>query len=172
MESGDCFTKKLDMEQIAIFAGGCFWGVEHLFRQLPGVLMVVSGYTGGTLENPTYEDVCSGLSGHAEAVQVTYNPDKISYKDLTIYFLEIHDPEQVDRQGPDRGTQYRSEIFYFNEDQKKVANELINVLNTKGYRIATKVTPASRFYPAENYHQRYYIKKGGQPYCHSYKKRF
>lgn len=160
------------MEQIAIFAGGCFWGVEHLFRQLPGVMMVISGYTGGNLDNPTYEDVCSGLSGHAEAVQVTYDPSKISYRELATYFFEIHDPEQVDRQGPDRGTQYRSEIFYTNEEQKTASKELISILNNKGYRIATKVTPASKFYPAENYHQRYYQKKGGQPYCHSYKKRF
>ncbi|MDX9781493.1 MAG: peptide-methionine (S)-S-oxide reductase MsrA [Bacteroidales bacterium] len=160
------------MEQIAIFAGGCFWGVEHLFRQLPGVMMVISGYTGGNLDNPTYEDVCSGLSGHAEAVQVTYDPSKISYRELATYFFEIHDPEQIDRQGPDRGTQYRSEIFYTNEEQKTASKELISILNNKGYRIATKVTPASKFYPAENYHQRYYQKKGGQPYCHSYKKRF
>jgi peptide methionine sulfoxide reductase msrA/msrB len=160
------------MEQIAIFAGGCFWGVEHLFRQLPGVMMVISGYTGGNLDNPTYEDVCSGLSGHAEAVQVTYDPSKISFRELATYFFEIHDPEQVDRQGPDRGTQYRSEIFYTNEEQKTASKELISILNNKGYRIATKVTPASKFYPAENYHQRYYQKKGGQPYCHSYKKRF
>ena len=160
------------MEQIAIFAGGCFWGVEHLFRQLPGVMMVISGYTGGNLDNPTYEDVCSGLSGHAEAVQVTYDPSKISYRELATYFFEIHDPEQIDRQGPDRGTQYRSEIFYTNEEQKTASKELISILNNKGFGIATKVTPASKFYPAENYHQRYYQKKGGQPYCHSYKKRF
>jgi peptide methionine sulfoxide reductase msrA/msrB len=135
-------------------------------------MMVISGYTGGNLDNPTYEDVCSGLSGHAEAVQVTYDPSKISYRELATYFFEIHDPEQVDRQGPDRGTQYRSEIFYTNEEQKTASKELISILNNKGYRIATKVTPASKFYPAENYHQRYYQKKGGQPYCHSYKKRF
>ncbi len=156
----------------AIFAGGCFWGVEHLMQEQDGVVSVESGYIGGRGKNPTYERVCSGDSGYAEAVRVIYNPEKVDYETLAKLFFEIHDPEQVDRQGPDKGTQYRSEVFYLDEEQRVVAEKLISILEAKGYDIATKVTKATTFYPAEGYHQDYYVKTGKQPYCHSYVKRF
>ncbi len=156
----------------AIFAGGCFWGVEHLLQNRWGVISVTSGYTGGNIENPTYQMVSSGSSGHAEAVEVIYDMNQISFKDLTKYFLEIHDPTQYNRQGPDVGDQYRSEIFYLNEIQRSEAKELIEILKKKGLNVVTKLTPASIFYPAEQYHQDYYLRKGTQPYCHSYIKRF
>lgn len=159
-------------EQTAIFAGGCFWGVEHLMQQIPGVASVESGYIGGHTENPTYEEVCSHTSGHIEAVRITYDPAKTDYETLAKAFFEIHDPTQVDRQGPDIGEQYRSEIFYTNEQQRETALRLIGTLQDKGYDVVTKVTPATTFYPAEDYHQDYYEKKGSQPYCHKYTKRF
>ncbi len=161
-----------EKRETAIFAGGCFWGVEHLLAKELGVLSVVSGYTGGNVKNPTYEEVCSGRTGHAEAVEVIFDTSLISYKELTKFFLEIHDPTQSNRQGPDIGTQYRSEIFYVNDTQKKEAQELLDILRNKGYKVATGVTKASQFYKAEKYHQDYYDRKGSQPYCHSYVKRF
>jgi len=156
----------------AVFAGGCFWGVEYFLQKSPGVLSVTSGYTGGTVKNPTYKEVCTGNTGHAEAVKIVYDPGKITYEKLLKLFLEIHDPTQVDRQGPDIGDQYRSEIFYLNEDQKKIAETNLNILKNKGLKIATAVTKASEFYPAENYHQDYYFNNGKTPYCHAYTKRF
>lgn len=161
-----------EKRETAIFAGGCFWGVEHLLRQVKGVLSVESGYTGGKTGNPTYEEVCSGETGHAEAVEVVFDANQVSYEKVAKYFFEIHDPTQTDRQGPDIGTQYRSEIFYTSEEQRNSANKLINLLKSKGYKVSTKVTKAAKFYPAEKYHQDYYLKKGTQPYCHSYIKRF
>lgn len=158
--------------QTAIFAGGCFWGVEHLMQDTPGVVSTEVGYIGGRTENPTYEDVCSHRTGHAEAVRVVFDPSKVSYESLAMLFFEIHDPTQTDRQGPDVGDQYRSEIFYTNASQKEVAEKLISILKGKGYGVVTKVTPAGKFYPAENYHQDYYTRKGTQPYCHAYKKKF
>lgn len=156
----------------AIFAGGCFWGVEHLLQQKRGVISVVSGYTGGTTASPDYKEVSSGRSGHAEAVEVIYDASQITFRDIAKLFFEIHDPTQKDRQGPDIGTQYRSEIFYLNDSQKEVATELINILKSKGYNVQTKVTKATKFHKAEEYHQDYYVKKGSQPYCHVYTKRF
>lgn len=156
----------------AIFAGGCFWGVEHLLAKRWGVLSAVSGYTGGSVKNPTYQEVSTGKTGHAEAVEVIFDSNQISYKELAKLFLEIHDPTHIDRQGPDIGNQYRSEIFYLNDSQKKDAQELLNILKNKGYQVATRVTEASQFYKAEKYHQDYYDNKGSQPYCHSYVKRF
>lgn len=156
----------------AIFAGGCFWGVEHMLAQMPGVVDVESGYTGGATENPTYEEVCSHRTGHAEAVRVTFDPSKVSYEELAKRFLEIHDPTQIDRQGPDIGDQYRSEIFYTTRAQRETAEKLLDTLRQKGYDVATRVTPAGRFWPAEGYHQDYYARKGTQPYCHAYTKRF
>jgi len=156
----------------AIFAGGCFWGVEYLMLKEPGVISTTVGYTGGKSKNPTYEEVCSGRSGHIEAIKIVFDPKKTSYETLAKLFFEIHDPTQVDRQGPDRGEQYRSEIFYLNDEQKKIALSLIEILESKGYDIATKVTKASEFWKAENYHQDYYKNNGALPYCHAYTKRF
>lgn len=156
----------------AYFAGGCFWGVEHLIEDLDGVISATSGYMGGKVANPTYKQVCTGTTGHAEAVKVVYDPSKISYEQLAKFFFEIHDPTQKDRQGPDVGTQYRSEVFYASDEQKGTAKHLIDILKDKGLKVATKVTKAGPFYPAEAYHQQYYERKGTQPYCHIYTKRF
>jgi peptide methionine sulfoxide reductase msrA/msrB len=157
---------------IALFAGGCFWGVEFFLQKAPGVFSVVSGYTGGHVRNPAYREVCTGNTGHAETVRVVYSPSKTSYEKLLKLFLEIHDPTQAGGQGPDIGDQYRSEVFYMNEEQKVIAEKNINVLKSKGLKIATAVTKASEFYPAEAYHQDYYFNNGKVPYCHSYVKRF
>lgn len=159
-------------EHSAIFAGGCFWGVEHLMQQQEGVISVVSGYIGGNTENPSYEEVCRNNTGHAEAVIVVYDPTKVDYETLAKLFFEIHDPTQTNRQGPDIGEQYRSEVFYSDETQKDIAQKLIAQLKAKGYDIKTKITKATTFYPAEDYHQDYYDKKRSQPYCHSRVKRF
>lgn len=164
--------QKKEQPETAIFAGGCFWGVEYLLAQMPGVLRAESGYTGGSTENPTYEQVCSHTTGHAEAVRVTFDPAKVSYEKLAKFFLEIHDPTQIDGQGPDLGDQYRSEIFYTTPAQQATAEKLLAELRHKGYDVVTEVTPAGRFWPAEDYHQQYYKRKGTLPYCHAYTKRF
>ena len=156
----------------AIYAGGCFWGVEYFMQQKKGVISVTSGYTGGHTENPAYKEVCNNNTGHAEAVEVVFDPSQVTYEELTKLFFEIHDPTQINGQGPDIGNQYRSEIFYLDEDQKKVVENLIQILKTKGYKVATKVTKATTFWPAEEYHQDYYEHKGTLPYCHGYTKRF
>ena len=156
----------------AYFAGGCFWGVEHLFAKKDGVISAVSGYMGGTVENPSYQDVVRGNTGHLEVVEVTYDPAKVSYEDLTKFFFEIHDPTQTNGQGPDIGKQYLSVVFYANDDEKSTAEKLIEILKTKGYKVVTKVLPAATFWKAEEYHQDYYDKNKKQPYCHAYKKKF
>ena len=156
----------------AIFASGCFWGTEYHFQQLPGVISTEVGYIGGSIKNPSYKEVSTGRTGHAEAVKVIFDPAKTSYEELAKLFFETHDPTQVNRQGPDIGTQYRSEIFYFNEEQKKISEKLIGLLKDKGYNVVTKLTKADQFYSAENYHQDYYKNSGGTPYCHIYKKKF
>lgn len=156
----------------AIFAGGCFWGVEYYMQKKPGVQSVVSGYIGGHVDNPTYKEVCTGTTGHAEAVEITFDPTVVSYEELAKLFFEIHDPTQVNRQGPDVGMQYRTEVFYLDEEQKRITEELINQLKDKGYKVATKVTKATTFWPAEDYHQDYYDNKGTLPYCHGYTRRF
>lgn len=158
--------------ETAILAGGCFWGVEYYLQKIDGVESVVSGYTGGNIKNPSYAEVSSGKTGHAEAVKVLYDPQKVSYKEIVRTFLEIHDPGQVNRQGPDIGEQYRSEIFFMNEYQRNIARELLDILRDKGYDIATELTRASEFYQAEKYHQDYYFLNGSTPYCHGYTKRF
>lgn len=166
------YSDKTFESETAIFAGGCFWGVEYYIKQKKGVLSVESGYIGGNTENPKYEEVCRNDTGHAEAVRIKYNPAEVSYEELARFFFEIHDPTQTNGQGPDIGEQYRSEIFYMDNKQKEIAEKLIKELETKGYKIATKLTPASRFWPAEDYHQNYYERKGTLPYCHGYTKRF
>lgn len=158
------------MQERAYFAGGCFWGVEYYLRKVPGVASVTSGYMGGTTENPTYEQVSSGRTGHAETVEVVFDPAKVTYEELARLFFEIHDPTQKDGQGPDLGTQYRSAIFYANDAQKAVVEKLISILKEKGLKVVTELKSAERFYPAEDYHQRYYEKSGGTPYCHVRKK--
>ena len=157
---------------MALFAGGCFWGVEYFLQKAPGVISVTSGYTGGVVKNPTYKEVCTGNTGHAETVKVVYDPEKTSYEKLLKLFLEIHDPTQVGRQGPDIGDQYRSEIFYMNDEQKQIAEKLLSILQSKGLKIATTITKGSEFFPAEAYHQDYYFNNGKIPYCHVYVKRF
>ncbi len=150
----------------AIFASGCFWGTEYYLSQAEGVISTTVGYTGGHVKNPTYKQVCTGTTGHAEAVEVVFDPSKTSYKKLARLFFETHDFTQVNRQGPDIGEQYRSVIFYIDDSQKAVAEKLAKQLQEKGYKVATKIEKAGEFYNAENYHQDYYEKSGGTPYCH------
>jgi peptide-methionine (S)-S-oxide reductase len=151
---------------IATFAAGCFWGVEAAFRQIPGVLEVTSGYTGGKAANPTYQDVCTGRTGHAEAVQVTYDPAQVSYERLLDAFWQIHDPTTPNRQGPDVGTQYRSAIYTHDAEQQRLAEaSRAKEQANQGKPIVTEIAAASEFYPAEEYHQRYFEKNGGAA-CH------
>jgi peptide methionine sulfoxide reductase msrA/msrB len=156
----------------AYFAGGCFWGVNYYLKSAPGVVSVTAGYMGGTTKNPTYEQVCTGATGHTETVEVVFDPNKTTYEDLAKLFFEIHDPTQRNRQGPDIGYQYRSAIFYADQQQKQVTERLIEQLKKKGLKVVTSVEPAKEFWPAEDYHQDYYSKTGGQPYCHIRTKRF
>lgn len=149
----------------AIFAGGCFWGVEDAFSKVPGVLDVVSGYTGGKVEDPSYDLVSKGHTGHAEAVRVTYDPSVVQYEQLARLFFELHDPTQLNRQGPDHGTQYRSALFYTGEAQKDVAHKLIAQLRAKGWNVVTEVSAASAFYLAEDYHQDF-TERTGRGACH------
>ena len=151
--------------ETAIFASGCFWGTQHILQQAGGVLTTTAGYTGGHLRQPTYEQVCAGDSGHAEAVRVVYDSAQVGYEELAKLFFANHDFTQVNRQGPDIGPQYRSEIFYVNENQKQVAEKLIAQLGAQGYRVATRVSAAGEFWPAEAGHQNYYWKHGGAAAC-------
>lgn len=170
--SSDDGQVKQPARETAIFAGGCFWGVEYYMAKVQGVVSVESGYMGGSVRNPTYEQVCTGSTGHAEVVKVTFDPQVVSYEEIARLFLEIHDPTQENRQGPDIGEQYRSVIFYVNEEQRITAERLIEELVAKGYDITTVVTPADTFWKAEDYHQNYYDRQGSTPYCHSRVKRF
>ena len=156
----------------AIFAGGCFWGVEYFLEKEEGVIKVTSGYTGGEKQNPTYREVSNGWTKHIEAVEVVFDKDKTSFEKLARLFFEIHDPTQVNRQGPDHGYQYSSAVFYLDEQQKAVTNRLIEKLRKRGYKVATMVRPAKSFWPAEKFHQDYYQRKRSVPYCHFYKSRF
>lgn len=158
--------------ELAFFAGGCFWGVEHLLQGIDGVSTVHSGYMGGQTENPTYQEVCSGTTGHTETVRVTYDPTRVSFETLAKAFFEIHDPTQVNRQGPDVGTQYRSAIFYENDEQKAKTEELIGILESKGLKVATEVAPAGVFWPAEAYHQDYFERNDAGHACHARVQRF
>lgn len=154
--------------EITTLAGGCFWCLEAVFDELRGVTDVVSGYSGGHLPTPTYEQVCTGTTGHAEVVRVTFDPDVISCRDLLKVFFAIHDPTALNRQGPDVGTQYRSAIFYHNHEQRETAERLIEELEKQGIwdaPIVTEVVPFQAFYPAEDYHQEYFRRNPNQPYC-------
>jgi peptide methionine sulfoxide reductase msrA/msrB len=169
--------RERDGAQTAIFAGGCFWGIEEAMRRAKGVVSTEAGYIGGTMENPTYKDVKTGTTGHAEAVRVVFDPTQTSYEELARRFFEIHDPTQVDRQGPDIGPQYRSEIFYLADEQRQTAEKLISRLRKRGFRPATRLTdattpsPATTFHRAEEYHQRW-VEKSGRTPCSHFTKRF
>ncbi len=157
-----------DGRQIATLAGGCFWCLEAVFEQVRGIDQVVSGYTGGTHPNPSYEEVCSGRTGPAEAVQITYDPAVISFADLLEVFFSIHDPTTLNRQGNDVGTQYRSAIFYHSEEQRSEAQAMITSLDAEQIwpaPIVTELVAAPAFYPAEGYHQHYYARNSTQAYC-------
>jgi peptide methionine sulfoxide reductase msrA/msrB len=156
----------------AIFAGGCFWGVEYYFQKAKGVISTQVGYIGGHKDNPTYKEVCSGTTGHIEAMEVTFDASQTTYEDLAKLFFEIHDFTQVGHQGPDVGEQYQSEIFYLDDKQKETAEKLIKILTDKGYKVATILRKATTFWKAEDYHQEYYEKNGHEPYCHAWKKIF
>ena len=152
----------------ATFGAGCFWCVEAIFQNLEGVEKVASGYAGGHKENPTYREVTTGSTGHAEVVQITYNQEQISFKDLLEVFWKTHDPTTLNRQGADVGTQYRSAVFYHSEEQKKLAEEYKEALNQSGAwdaPLVTEISPLEKFYPAEGYHHNYYNQHGGEPYC-------
>lgn len=154
----------------AMFGAGCFWGVEYQYEKIPGVVDAVSGYAGGHVLNPGYRQVCDGDTGHAEVIQVTFDPAKVSYRTLVEYFFRMHDPTQVNRQGPDHGEQYRSVIFTYSDEQRKVAEEVkAGLEKAKVFRapIATKVEGEKVFWKAEEYHQDYYTRKGTKPYCHT-----
>ncbi|WP_354577749.1 peptide-methionine (S)-S-oxide reductase MsrA [Hymenobacter sp. UYP22] len=155
------------MEQ-ATFGAGCFWCVEAVFQDLKGVEKVVSGYMGGRIANPTYKEVCSGLTGHAEVAQITYDPSVISFAELLEVFWKTHDPTTLNRQGADAGTQYRSAVFYHNEEQHRLAAEYkqkLDAVHAFPNPIVTEIVPAVTFYAAEDYHQNYYNQNGQQPYC-------
>jgi methionine-S-sulfoxide reductase len=156
-------------KETAIFAGGCFWGMENIIREIPGVLSTEVGYTGGKFPNPTYQQVCTGLTGHAEAVQIVYDPDVVSYETLVDYFFRMHDPTTLNRQHNDIGTQYRSAIFYTTDEQREIAEKAVLFLNQQkkfARPIVTQVVKASLFYPAEAYHQDYLVKNPAGYNCH------
>lgn len=161
-------VKEIEGMEVATFAGGCFWCTEAVFLEIKGVEKVVSGYIGGKTKNPTYKDICTGETGHAEAIQITYNSKEVAYEDLLEVFFGTHDPTTLNRQGADVGTQYRSEIFYHSEAQKEKAENYIELLvKEKLYdkSIVTKISSATQFYPAEDYHQNYYNQNSSQGYC-------
>jgi peptide-methionine (S)-S-oxide reductase len=149
----------------AVLGGGCFWCLEAIFQRVKGVKKVVSGYSGGKRENPNYEQVCTGVSGHAEVVEIEFDENVISYENLLDIFFEIHDPTQLNRQGNDVGSQYRSVIFYLDENQKNTALKKIEELKKKGINVVTEVSPLTKFYKAEEYHQNYFNQNPQNPYC-------
>ena len=156
------------MKQTATLAGGCFWCLETVYREMNGVESVVSGYMGGQIHNATYKQVCGGSTGHAEVVQLTFDPDVVPYRDILEVFFTIHDPTTKDRQGNDVGTQYRSAIFYHSDEQKQAAEEIVRELTAERVfpaPIVTEIVPAETFYRAEDYHQDYYANNSSQPYC-------
>lgn len=159
-------------QETAIFAGGCFWGVQYHLDQAKGVISTSVGYIGGKTKQPSYEEVCTDNTGHVEAVKVVFDSNKTSFKELAKLFFEIHDPTQHNRQGPDVGEQYKSAVFYTNDKQKEVTQQLIKQLKQKGFSVKTEVIAASTFWAAESYHQNYYEKKKQEPYCHAKVDRF
>jgi peptide methionine sulfoxide reductase msrA/msrB len=156
----------------AIFASGCFWGTQYYMQRAEGVIATIVGYTGGNVNNPTYKQVSTGKTGQAESVEVFYDLKKTDYTKVAKLFFETHDFTQLNRQGPDIGTQYRSAIFYLSQEQKKTAEDLVKQLEKKGYDVKTQIVKAGKFWPAELYHQNYYNNNGGTPYCHVYRKIF
>ncbi|MFM2290210.1 MAG: hypothetical protein RIS29_23 [Bacteroidota bacterium] len=164
-------AKKKNMET-AYFASGCFWGTEYHFMKAKGVLETTVGYMGGHTQRPTYKEVCTGTTGHAETTEVVFDPTQTSYEELVKLYFETHDFTQVGGQGPDIGDQYRSVIFYTSDEQKQMADKYIKILGDKGYKVATILEKAPEFWSAEDYHQEYYDKKNGSPYCHIYRKIF
>ena len=168
MTQGNATKNQNRDREVATLAGGCFWCLEAIFKEVKGIEKVVSGYSGGTAINPSYAEVCSGATGHAESVQLTYDPRRISFKEILAIFFAVHDPTTLNRQGADVGTQYRSVIFYHNPQQKAEAEEAIKQLNATRTWVApvvTQVAPFKDFYAAEAYHQEYFAKNQEQPYC-------
>lgn len=164
-------TQVLETEEI-ILAAGCFWGVEYYLQKLDGVLLTQVGYCGGELKNPTYKQVCSKLTGHLEVVRVIFDRKRIDLESVLKRFFEIHDPEQTDGQGPDIGSQYLSAVFYYDQQQKNVAEHVVSLLTAKNYKVATQLLPMKTFWIAEEYHRDYYNQQGSLPYCHGFTKRF
>ncbi|OJV40887.1 MAG: peptide-methionine (S)-S-oxide reductase [Bacteroidales bacterium 36-12] len=156
----------------AYFASGCFWGTEFHFMRAKGVIFTTVGYMGGFIYAPTYQEVCSGVTGHIETTEVVFNPDETSFEELLKLYYETHDFEQIGGQGPDIGEQYQSVVFYIDEEQKLIVEKYKDILTGMGYKVATQLRPATTFWEAEDYHQQYYDKKNGIPYCHTYKKIF
>ena len=165
-------NSKPEQSERAIFAGGCFWGMEYYFQKQKGVIDTTAGYCGGHTPNVTSRQVSAGKTGHAEALEVVFDPSKVTYEELTRLFFEIHDPTQLNRQGDDVGEEYRSEIFYLDDKQKEAGAKLITLLKEKGLKVVTRLTKAGAFWPAETRHQDYFKRKGGTPPCHFYTKRF
>jgi len=164
-------SNSIKMEK-AYFASGCFWGTEYHFMKKAGVTATTVGYMGGYTDGPTYKEVCSGTTGHIETTEVVFDPSKVSFEDLVKLYYETHDFEQVGGQGPDIGPQYQSVVFYVTNEQKLIVEKYMNILQEKGYKPATLLKPAPEFWAAEDYHQEYYDKKNGNPYCHVYRKLF
>lgn len=164
-------SKNNNMET-AYFASGCFWGTEYHFLKANGVIETTVGYMGGHTQSPTYKEVCTGQTGHAETTEVVFDTTKTSYEKMLKLYFETHDFTQIGGQGPDIGDQYRSVIFYVSDEQKRMAEKYIDILAQKGYKVATQLQPAPEFWSAEDYHQEYYDKKNGTPYCHIYRKIF
>jgi len=168
MSTGRKPINRADGKQVATLAGGCFWCLEAVFNEVEGIEKVISGYSGGTTVNPSYSEVCTGTTGHAEAVQLTFDPNKISFKQILQIFFAVHDPTTLNRQGADVGTQYRSAIFHHNEEQKAAAEQVIRELKDAHVwksPIVTEVTPLQAFYPAEDYHREYFNRNPAQSYC-------
>ncbi len=156
----------------AIFAAGCFWGIEYYFQKVIGVISTATGFIGGDTDNPSYNEVCSGTTGHAEAVEVLFDPSRTTYETLTKHFFEIHNPALISNDSKGRRSQYRSSIFYVNDDQKAVADKLVAILRNKNFEVSTEIMPAGTFYKAEKYHQNYYGKKGKDDYGYRCKQKF